>query len=77
MTGNHPNADDLRAKIFRDRIVRDQWRVEKMDKDGGYEAIEIFSGPNARERAIDYARHRFGEFNEIELEPYRYPRRAE
>ena len=62
-----PSADDLRAKVFRDRINRDAWRVYKMDTDGGVECIEIFGGPNARERAIDYARHRFGEF---ELEPY-------
>jgi hypothetical protein len=67
---DHPNADDVRAKVLRDRASRAAWRVEKMDRDGGYEAIEIFSGPNARERAIDYARHRFGEFDEIELEPY-------
>ena len=31
----------------------------------------VFAGPNARQRAIDYARHRFAEFHEIELEPYR------
>jgi len=68
-----PSADDLRAKVFRDRIVRDIWRVEKMDEDGGFECIEIFAGPYARECAIDYARHRFGDFDEIELEPYRYP----
>jgi hypothetical protein len=41
-----------------------------MDRDGGYECIEIFGGPNARERAVGYARHRFGECDEIELEPY-------
>jgi hypothetical protein len=70
MNTERPNADDLRAKVFRDRIVREVWRVEKMDQDGGYECIEIFTGPNARERAIEYARHRFGEFDEIELEPY-------
>jgi len=70
MNTERPNADDLRAKIFRDRIVREVWRVEKMDQDGGYECIEIFTGPNARERAIEYARHRFGEFDEIELELY-------
>ena len=63
-------TEDLRAKVFRDRIVRDVWRVEKIDEDGGYEAIEIFSGPRARERAIDHARHRFREFDEIELAPY-------
>ena len=68
-SSERPNADDLRAKVFEDRIVRDDWRVEKMDRDGGVEYIEIFAGPNARQRAIDYARHRFGDFNEIVLEP--------
>jgi len=43
---------------------------EKTDEDGGYECTVIFAGPNARQRAIDYARHRFGDFEEIELEPY-------
>ena len=39
--------------------------------DGGVEVeAAVFSGPNARARAIDYARHRFGDFDEIELEPY-------
>jgi hypothetical protein len=70
MANERANADDLCAKVFRDRIIRDVWRVEKMDRDGSYEAIEIFSGPKARDRAIDYARHRFGEFDEIELAPY-------
>jgi hypothetical protein len=64
-------TDELRAKVFRDRISHDVWRVAKMDSDGGYEAIEIFSCLDARQRATDYARHHFGEFDEIELEPYR------
>jgi hypothetical protein len=59
--------DDLRAKVFRDRVDPAKWRVGKMDEDGGYEYVEVFAGPNAWQRAIDYARHRFGE---IELKPY-------
>lgn len=55
--------------MFRDRVDRDQWRVEKMDGDGSYECVEVFAGPNARQRATDYARHRFGDFDEIELAP--------
>jgi hypothetical protein len=43
-----------------------------MDEDG-YECVEVFTGPNARQRAIDYARHRFGHFDEIELGSYRKP----
>jgi hypothetical protein len=59
---------DLRAKVFQDREDRDGWRVEKIDEDGGYECVEVFAGPNARQGAIDYARHRFGDFDEIVLE---------
>ena len=70
MTSEHPNADDLRAKVFQDREYQGNWRVEKMDEDAGYECTAIFAGPNARQRAIDYARHQFGDFEEIELEPY-------
>jgi hypothetical protein len=29
--------------VFRDRIIRDDWRLEKMDRDRGYEAIEILA----------------------------------
>jgi hypothetical protein len=64
-------TEDLRAKVFCDRIDSAAWRVEKIDEDGGYECVEVFAGPNARQRAIDYARHRFGEYDEIELAPYR------
>ena len=49
-----PNPDDFRAKVFRDRKHTEDWRVEKMDEDGSSE-IAIFSGPDARERAIRYA----------------------
>ena len=73
MTREHPNPDDLRAKVFQDREYLAKWRVEKMDEDGGYVCTMIFAGPNARERATDYARHRFDDFDEIELEPYRKP----
>jgi hypothetical protein len=43
-----------------------------MDEDG-YECVEVFTGPNERQRAIDYARHRFGHLDEIELGSYRKP----
>jgi hypothetical protein len=49
-----PDANDLRAKVFRDREYRGDWRVEKMDEDGGYE-VAVFSGGDARARAIRYA----------------------
>lgn len=65
MTPNH-----LRAKLFEDRVVPGDRRVEKMDEDGGIEAA-IFSGPNARERAVRYADRQYGDFEEITLEPSR------
>ena len=55
----------MRAKVFQDREHPGEWHVEKMDDD------MLFTGPNARRRAIYYARHRFGDFDEVELEPYR------
>src|SRR3954471_23837545 len=63
-------ADDLRAKVFRDREHSGDWRVEKMDDDGGIE-LALFSGSDARQRAISYADRVYGEFDEIELHPYR------
>jgi len=64
-----PTADDLRAKVFRDREHNGDWRVEKMDEDGGIE-LALFSGGDARQRAISYADRIYGEFDEIELRPY-------
>ncbi len=37
------------AKVFEDRISPGDWRVEKIDDDGGIE-VAIFSGPDARDR---------------------------
>jgi hypothetical protein len=64
-----PTADDLRAKVFRDREHEGDWRVEKEDEDGGAE-IALFSGGDARQRAISYADRQYGDFDEIELHPY-------
>ena len=63
-----PSPDDFRAKVFRDRVTLGIWRVEKMDEDGGYETVRVFSGPDAREQAIRYAVEKFGTFDEIQLE---------
>jgi len=65
-----PTADDLRAKVFRDREHSGDWRVEKIDDDSGIEAA-VFSGGDAHQRAISYADRVYGEFDEIELHPYR------
>jgi hypothetical protein len=64
-----PSPDDFRAKVFRDRKYIDDWRVEKMDEGGRYE-VAVFSGGDARQRAIRYADREYGEFDEIGLEPY-------
>ena len=65
-----PTLNDLRAKVFEDRETPGNWRVEKMDEDGGYDAVKVFTGPDARERAIRYAELEFGDYDEIRLEPY-------
>jgi hypothetical protein len=57
------------AKVFEDRRSPGDWRVEWFDEDGGCE-VAIFSGPNARERAIRYADRQYGSFEEISLTPY-------
>jgi hypothetical protein len=67
-----PTPDDFRAKVFRDRVHTGDWRVEKLDDDGGSE-VAIFSGGDARQRAIRYADREYGAFDEIELAPYARP----
>jgi len=66
-----PYTDDLRAKVFEDRITPGEWRVEKMDEDGGYEEVKVFTGPDARWHAIRYAADKYDVFDVIRLEPYR------
>jgi hypothetical protein len=50
---------DARAKVFRDREGRDEWRVEKQHEDGSCE-VAIFAGPGAWERALIYADRQYG-----------------
>jgi hypothetical protein len=66
-----PSPEDFRAKVFRDREHVGDWRVERLCEDGESIDIAIFSGGDARLRAIRYADRKYGEFDEIELEPYR------
>src|SRR5215831_7553044 len=49
------------AKVFEDRLRPGDWRVEWEDDDGGVE-VTIFSGPDARERAFQYADWRYRVF---------------
>jgi hypothetical protein len=63
-------SDELRAKVFEDREISGQWRVECFDEDGGCE-VEVFIGFDARWQAVRYAADKFGVFDVIWLEPYR------
>jgi hypothetical protein len=66
-----PSADDFRATVFRDRERTGDWRVERLCKDGESIEVAIFSGGDARLRAIRYADREYGAFDEVEMEPYR------
>jgi hypothetical protein len=65
-----PAPDDFRAKVFRDREHAGDRRVEKLCEDGESIEVAFFSGGDARQRAIRCADREYGEFDEIELEPY-------
>ena len=67
-----PTPDYLRAKVFEDRKAPGDWRIEKFDEDGACE-LAIFSGPNARDRALRCADREYGIYDEIVLEPYTRP----
>ena len=63
-------SDELRAKVFEDREIPGQWRVEWFDDDGGCE-VEVFIGFDARWQAIRHAADKYGVFDVIWLEPNR------
>jgi hypothetical protein len=52
------------AKVFEDQVNAGDWRVEWFDDNGGCE-VTIFSGANARDRAISYANGQYGSFEQI------------
>jgi hypothetical protein len=61
MTDRPPTISAPRCSAIGD------WRVEKLDDDGGIE-VAIFSGPDARDRAIEYADWRYrGDFKKVSL----------
>jgi hypothetical protein len=68
---DRPTPDDFRAKVIRDREHIGDWRVEKLNDDGESYDVAIFSGAQARERAIRYADREYAAFDEIELEPHK------
>jgi len=74
---DRPTPDDFRAKVFRDREHIGDWRVEKLNDDGESYDVAIFSGAQARERAIRYADREYAAFDEIELELEPYKRLTE
>jgi hypothetical protein len=45
----------MHATLIEDRDTPGQYRVEAEDEDGGME-VSVFSGPNALDRAITFAR---------------------
>ena len=57
-----------KARVFPDRIVNGAWRVEREVDDGAIE-VAVFSGPDAHERALTFARRYYGDFDEAELHP--------
>jgi hypothetical protein len=57
------------AKVFQDREIPDQWRVEWFDDDGRCE-LEIFTSLDARQQALRYAQRKYKVFREVQLEPY-------
>ena len=61
---------ELRAKVFEDREIPGQWRVEWFDDDGGCE-VDVFTGFDARWQAIRCAADKYGVFEVIWLGPYR------
>jgi hypothetical protein len=61
-------------KVFEDRATPGQWRVEWFD-DGGRCELELFTGHDARRKALRYAMQKYGHFREVQLEePSEAPR---
>lgn len=58
------------ARVFEDREIPGQWRVERFDDHGGCE-LEIFTGPDARWEARRCAEQKYGKFEQVSLAPYR------
>ena len=56
------------AHVFEERMYPGEWRVERAGENGRIE-VTVFSGPNARERAFQYADRQYGLFEEIRFNP--------
>jgi hypothetical protein len=53
------------AKVFEDRELPGQWRVEWFGDDGRCE-LQTFTGPTARREALRYAMQNYTHFREVE-----------
>ena len=56
------------AKVFEDRELPGQWRVEWFGDDGRCE-LQTFTGPTARREVLRYAMQNYRHFKEVQLEP--------
>jgi hypothetical protein len=51
------------ATVYQGYVAQDDWVVESFDADGGGDAyLTVFSGPRARERALEYAAEKYPGF---------------
>jgi hypothetical protein len=56
----------MHYELVQDRSVLDTWRVEAVNDEGDGEVyVATFSGPNARERAEEYAHWKNGSRDEV------------
>ena len=56
------------ALVFEDRMYPGDWRVDWTGERGEVE-VAVFSGRNARERAIRYAEQQYGIYHEVRFDP--------
>jgi hypothetical protein len=61
----HQKQGALMAKLFKDRRGTGGWRIEYTR--GEDLEVAFFGGPGARERAIRYAEHEYGGYEEVQL----------
>jgi hypothetical protein len=50
------HAVEVEYEVLQDKLNPSDWRVEHIDTKSGDCFVTIFSGPLARERALEYAR---------------------
>ena len=53
------------AVVLEDRMYTGEWRVEWSDPDHKMSEVAIFSGRNARKRALQYAELQYGDYEEV------------